>query len=107
LRVHLVPVEPDRAADVLRYMEATVESDGQFTLGGIAPGRYWIIARAAAANESDSEERPPVALTTAERDKLRREAESAGVKIELQPCQRLADYVLNYAPTPPKQSPVK
>jgi hypothetical protein len=102
LRVHLVPVEPERAAEALRYMEATVEADGQFAVGSIAPGRYWIIARKAAAPESESDERREVAWTGAERDKLRREAESGGVKIDLQPCQRLADYVLNYGPTPPK-----
>lgn len=102
LRVHLVPVEPERATDALRYAEATVEADGQFSLERLAPGRYWILARVAATAESENEERREVAWTVAERDKLRREAEGAGVKIELQPCQRLADYVLNYGPTSPK-----
>jgi hypothetical protein len=102
LRVHLVPVEPERATDALRYAEAAVEADGQFALERLAPGRYWILARVAATAESENEERREVAWTVAERDKLRREAEGAGVKIELQPCQRLADYVLNYGPTSPK-----
>jgi hypothetical protein len=102
LRVHLVPVEPERATDALRYAEAAVEADGQFSLERLAPGRYWILARVAATAESEGEERREVAWSVAERDKLRREAEGAGVKIELQPCQRLADYVLNYGPTSPK-----
>ncbi|HEX7999121.1 MAG TPA: carboxypeptidase-like regulatory domain-containing protein [Pyrinomonadaceae bacterium] len=109
LRVHLVPVEAERAADALRYMETSVESDGKFALGGIAPGRYWILARIApAVNGNEDEERRPLAFEAAERDKLRREAESAGMKIDLQPCQRLADYVLNYNQTSqPKQPSVK
>lgn len=102
LRVHLVPVEAERAADVLRYSEKTVDAQGGFALKNIAPGRYWLIARVAAGNENEDAEPPPVALETNERAKLRREAESAGVKIDLQPCQRLADYVLNYGATPPK-----
>lgn len=102
LRVHLVPIEQERAAEVLRYAEAAVESDGRFALPHIAPGRYWLIARAERAKENDDEEHRPAALDASERDRLRREAESAGAKIELQPCQRLADYVLNYGATPPK-----
>ena len=105
LRVHLVPVEAERAADVLRYMEATVEKDGSFALGGIAPGSYWVLARPRPAVETDDAERRAVALSTDARNQLRREAESAGVKIVLQPCQRLADYVLNYVATPPKPQP--
>jgi hypothetical protein len=108
LRLHLVPVEPERANDALRYMETAVESDGKFALGNIAPGRYWILARLAPAlNENESLERRPVAFEAGERDKLRREAESAELKIDLQPCQRLADYVLNYGPTQPKQPSAK
>ncbi|MDX6695079.1 MAG: hypothetical protein QOF02_2682 [Blastocatellia bacterium] len=107
LRLFLVPVEPERAADTLRYMEATIEKDGLFAVGGIAPGRYWLIARVDVESESEGEERRAVAEDAAERDKLRALAESAGVKIELQPCQRLADYVLNYGSTPATQPVVK
>jgi hypothetical protein len=107
LRLHLVPVEPERAADSLRYMEAMVEKDGLFALGRIAPGRYWLVARVEAAGESEGDERDAVAFDPAERDKLRSLAESAGSKIELQPCQRLADYVLNYGSTPTTPTVVK
>lgn len=100
LRVHLVPVEPERAADVLRYTEAAVEREGEFAVSGIAPGHYWLLVRAEAGDEKEGTERRAVALETEARAALRREAERAGVKIELQPCQRLADYVLNYKPTP-------
>lgn len=107
LRVHLVPVEPERASDVLRYAEAMVEADGQFALSRLAPGSYWLMARVDSVGEGESAGRRPVALDAGERGVLRREAEKAGFKVELQPCQRLADYVLHYAATPPKQPPVK
>ncbi|HEY0406671.1 MAG TPA: carboxypeptidase-like regulatory domain-containing protein [Pyrinomonadaceae bacterium] len=107
LRLHLVPVEPERATDTLRYMEAAIEKDGLFAFGGIAPGRYWLVARIDAGSESVGAEQRAVASDAGERDKLRALAESAGVKIELQPCQRLADYVLNYGSTPTTQPVVK
>lgn len=107
LRVQLVPIEPERAADPLRYMETIVESDKTFTLGHIAPGRYWVIARVDMATESETIEGRTIALDAGERDRLRSLAESAGARIELQPCQRLADYVLNYGSTPTPQTPVK
>ena len=100
LRVHLVPVEAERAADALRYAETAVERDGRFALSGIAPGQYWLLARPDAGDETADGERRFRALEPESRAALRREAERAGVKIELQPCQRLADYVLNYAATP-------
>jgi hypothetical protein len=102
LRVYLVPTEQERATDLLRYAEAAVESNGRFTLAHLAPGRYWLLARAETGKENESDERPPAALDANERERLRREAGSAGAKIDLQPCQRLADYVLNYGATPPK-----
>jgi hypothetical protein len=102
LRVYLVPVEQERAADVLRYAESAVESDGRFAFASIAPGRYWLLARTDTVRENEVAERRPSGLDASARDSLRREAESAGAKIDLQPCQRLADYVLNYGATPPK-----
>ncbi|MBI1763993.1 MAG: carboxypeptidase regulatory-like domain-containing protein [Acidobacteria bacterium] len=95
LRVHLVPVEKEAAEDVLRYAETEAGPDGAFTLRQLAPGKYWIIARASEA----AHERPlPLAWNQAEHLKLRRAAEVANVVIELQPCQQMKDYVLKYAP---------
>lgn len=95
LRVHLVPVEREQADNVLRYAEAAARNDGQFAFSNLAPGRYWIIARVAAENET-AEAPHPTAWDNSERAKLRREAEAAKVEIELQPCQRVSDYVLSY-----------
>jgi hypothetical protein len=99
LKVYLVPQERERAEDVLRYGEATINSDGTFTLQNLAPGHYFIIARP--VPESDLSERTPRPLLwdAEARAKLRREAEAAKTTIELQPCQRATGYSLRYAPT--------
>jgi protocatechuate 3,4-dioxygenase beta subunit len=99
LKVYLVPQERERAEDVLRYSEVSVGSDGTFAIMNLAPGRYWLIARP--APESESPERPgrPLSWDADTRAKLRREAEAANTTIELQPCQRVGDYVLRFPTT--------
>jgi hypothetical protein len=96
LKVYLVPQERERAEDVLRYSEASIESDGSFALANLAPGRYFIIVRP--APESDPLERipRPLAWDTTARTKLRHEAETEKVAIELKSCQRTTDYTLRY-----------
>lgn len=86
LRVYLVPVEKERADEVLRYAETNVSSDGSFSLGHLAPGKYWLTTRI----EIDDAQKK--LRDNAERAKLRREAEAANTVIELQPCQRLGNY---------------
>ncbi len=97
LKVYLVPVERERAEDVMRYSEASIGSDGTFALKNLAPGRYWLIARPAPESESPERIARPLAWDSDTRAKLRREAETANTTIELQPCQRVGDYVLRYA----------
>jgi hypothetical protein len=99
LRVHLVPVEREQADNVLRYAEALAGRDGKFAFTSLAPGRYWLVARA--EDEALGAPYRPVAWNHTARAKLRREAEAAGVAVELQPCQRLVDYVLRYPQPPP------
>ena len=41
----LVPVDLDRANNVLRYSETTVNSDRSFKFTNIAPGHYFIVSR--------------------------------------------------------------
>jgi hypothetical protein len=96
-RVHLVPQERERAEDALRYHEASVAPDGAFSFKNVAPGRYLLLARA----EAETAEAPhrPAAFDAEARTRLRREAEAAGVTIELQPCQRTADYALRFPQT--------
>lgn len=97
LKVYLVPVERERAEDVLRYSETSIGSDGTFEIKHLAPGRYWLIARP--APEQDSPERiiRPLSWDADTRAKLRRDAEAANTSIELQSCQRVNDYVLRFA----------
>jgi hypothetical protein len=94
LRVHLVPAEAAAANDVLRYAETFARSDGSFSLGNIAPGKYWLVARAAPDEEPIDGPPAPVAWNAIERAKLRKEAESIKTEVELKPCQRIVDQVV-------------
>ena len=93
LRVHLVPAEPAHANDVLRFAEAEVKSDGTFALTNIPPGRYRIVAIAVKDRGS-----LPVAWDADERASLHRRAEESGGApvVELKPCQRSSDYLIQY-----------
>lgn len=88
LRVYVVPAEKERADDVLRYAEAAVATDGSFSIGHLAPGKYWLLTR------SEFEDARKKIWDNAERAKLRREAEAANIAVELQACQRVANYEL-------------
>jgi hypothetical protein len=96
LRVHLIPVERERADDLLRYAETEANGDGAFRLSNLAPGKYWLLARSSARPDKSW----PEAFDAAARTRLRREAEAANQVVELQPCQRLADYDLPLKKTP-------
>ncbi len=95
LRVHLVPAETTAAEDVLRYREV-LTTDALFAFTNLAPGKYWLLAKAVAESESSDRLPPPVAWETAERAKLRKEAEAAKNEIELKTCQRVKDHVLRF-----------
>lgn len=92
LRVYLIPVERERADDILRYAETSLGQDGTFRFRNLAPGKYWVLAQAAPKDAPPSE--APLALDVAVRMRLRRTAEVANQVIELQPCQRLSKYEL-------------
>ncbi len=107
LRVYLVPLEPERIADALRYAETFVDRDGAFAFKNIAPGRYKVIARQseeAVSGETaaaGSEARRPTLWDAENRIKLRRAMEATErVAVTLQPCQSVTDYSLQYAATP-------
>jgi Carboxypeptidase regulatory-like domain len=104
LRVHLIPAEKEAADEALRFAEAAVESDGTFSLKNVAPGRYLLAARTI---PEEAAERIPrhVAWDAEGRKLLRQEAETAGVVVELQLCQRVADHVLRYTPPAAKPAP--
>jgi hypothetical protein len=88
--VFLVPGEPDKAEDVLRYFIGEVGVDGTFTFNNLPPGKYlaFIDSQAMALAKLRQPESAPT------RTKLRRAAEAKKNEIELKPCQTLADYQL-------------
>jgi len=94
MRAHLIPAEPAAAENLLRYLEVPT-GNSAFALTGIAPGKYWLLAKPIAEDEPTSGS-PPVAWDAAERTKLRKEAEAAKNEIELKSCQRVKDHVLRW-----------
>ncbi len=96
LRAHLIPWEATSADDALRYGETLVASDGTFTFANFAPGKYRLLARAVPDNEPADRLPQPAAWDSAERAKLRKEAEAAKNEIELKACQRVKDHLLRY-----------
>ena len=98
LRVHLIPAESEQANNVLRYAEVITRSEGSFTFANLAPGKYWLLAQAMSEEEANQPALRLTAWESSERAKLRREAETVKVEIELQPCQRVSDYTLHYMP---------
>jgi hypothetical protein len=95
LRVQLAPAEAEAASDAFRYAEV-VTRDGNFSLNHLAPGKYWLLARAVPDDESDEQPANPVAWDADARAKLQREAKAANQVIELTPCQRARDFVLKF-----------
>jgi hypothetical protein len=94
--VHLVPVETAAADDPLRYGEVATGRDGAFEFKNMAPGKYWLIARAAPDDEMSDNPALPVAWHANGRAKLRKEAEALKIEIELKPCQRAPDQLVKY-----------
>jgi hypothetical protein len=105
LRIHLVPAEKEAANDVLRFAEARASADGAFVINNLASGRYFIVARPPADNEASDKLAWPVAWDATERAALLKQAAAANLTLDLQPCQRLIDYVLKY--TPPALKPTR
>ena len=94
--VHLVPAETASADDVLRYGETVAERDGAFEFNNIAPGIYRLLARAAPDDEPSDRLPAPAAWNANERAKLRREAETLKIEVELKPCQSVADQTIKW-----------
>lgn len=99
LKVYLVPMESERAEDLLRYAEVKPNDDGTFGFTNVAPGRYWLIARPFVEDDSPDHLARPLAWDTDARVKLRRDAEAQNTSVELQPCKGVKDQILRYAAT--------
>ena len=93
---YLIPAEPDKATDVLRFFATDVASDGTFTLNNLPPGKYLALTQANvdAQIATQAKLREPESEAATARVKLRRAAETKKTEIELKPCQNLADYQL-------------
>ena len=89
LVAYLVPAEPERAEEVLRYFAAPVNSEGHVWLHNVAPGRYWIVAQPGTDDTryEVSKVRLPDGAET--RSSLRHMAEKTKTEIELKPCQEV------------------
>lgn len=94
LSVYLVPAESDRAEDVLRFFASTVSTDGRFALNNVAPGRYWVRASPSGEKELELQSKLRLPDQSAERVKLRQEAEAAKTAVELKPCQNITNFTL-------------
>jgi hypothetical protein len=89
LVAYLVPAEPERAEEVLRYFAAPVNAEGHFWLNNVAPGRYWILAQPGTDDTryEVSKVRLPDGAET--RSSLRHVAEKTKTEVELKPCQEV------------------
>lgn len=85
---------PVQANNVLRYYETKIESNGQFSIPHIAPGRYFSVTRIRPQEQTRSAQSPQ-AWDPMKRVELRRSAESTKNEVELKACQKLNDYVLS------------
>jgi hypothetical protein len=96
LRVHLAPVDAALANEVLRYAEVLTRNDGSFTFNNLAPGKYWLLARPVPDDEPVDRPPRPLSWDSAERARLRIEAEKKKIEVELKPCQRLKIFSFTY-----------
>lgn len=97
--VYLVPVEREKADDVLRFFAAPVRSDGQITLNNIPPGRYWVLAQVVGEDIAALVTKLRMPHETAIRARSRRDAEAAKNEIEFKPCQNITDFRLAFKAT--------
>src|SRR5262245_10988823 len=96
LRVHLAPVDAALANEVLRYAEVLTRNDGSFAFNNLAPGKYWLLARPVSDDEPVDRPPRPLSWDSAERARLRMEAEKKKIEVELKPCQRLKDFSFKF-----------
>jgi hypothetical protein len=96
LRAHLIPADAASADEVIHYAQVDLRGDGSFQFKHIAPGKYLIHTRQLTEREANDDQVHPLAWDAVERVKLRLEALAAKNEIELQPCERVKDYLLRY-----------
>lgn len=92
--VYLVPVDPGKVEDVLRYFVTGIAADGSFALNNLPPGKYLLLAQVNSDTQVATLAKLRQPEAAAARSKLRRTAESRQTEIQLKPCQNVADYQL-------------
>lgn len=92
LRVYLVPTERAASENVLRFFEARVETEGNFVMDNVTPGKYWIVARP--AEETDFGIAKTVRQDGAFRAKVLHDAETLTKEIAFKPCEQVVEYSL-------------
>lgn len=96
LRVYLVPAERESVDNMFRFFEGPVDSDGQFAIGNIAPGKYWLVAQ---PQEGAAGKAPrSIRTDSAMRARILRGAEASKKEIIFKPCDRTLDYELSLTP---------
>ena len=85
--VFLVPAEPERADEVLRYFASPVSSAGGFWLNNVAPGRYRIFAQHGTDDTRSGMSKLRLPDGSETRSLLRRVAEDTKTEIEVKPCE--------------------
>ncbi len=88
-RLYLVPAEDSSRDDGCRYFETWIAGDGSFALSNLAPGRYFAVVRSE-PSEADGLPPSPAFWDAVARTKLRSDAVTRAVGIEVQPCQDVA-----------------
>ena len=90
----MVPAEPDKAADVLRFFLTEIAADGTFAINNLPPGRYWLLTQTNTDAQIATLTKLRLPESATARTKLRRTAETQKTEIQLKPCQNLTDYQL-------------
>jgi len=98
LFVYLTPVEAEKREDVLRYFVSLAGDDGSFRVSNVPPGRYWIVAKAAAENDTNMLSKLRLPDGNELRARILRESETGKTETELKPCQNVTDYRLALLP---------
>ena len=90
MSVYLLPAEPDKAEDVLRYFVSALGEDQTFVFNNVPPGKYLTLLDSQAPTLAKLRQPESASIRTS----LRRRAEAKKNEMELKPCQILNDYQL-------------
>jgi Carboxypeptidase regulatory-like domain len=92
--VYLAPAETEKREDILRYFVALAESDGSFVVTNVPPGRYWVLARAAAETDSNILSKLRLPDENELRARILHDGELAETAAQLKPCQNVTGFSL-------------